>query len=200
MLNWLAPVAAYYFAVHAAAVWRRWRGVRRVDLRQRRTASLWTVVALVLVWIAFAPTNFGLRVIHGREPDAAKLRQILSEGTPIDAVAHRHEMADAGKLPPGVAFNTYEWGDYLLWAGPRNLKVFVASHVQFIPPTVWTHYMGVASDEAGFERTLDIYGVNLVLLDRARHASQIARLERSGDWRMEFRSPHAAILVRKQPI
>jgi hypothetical protein len=200
MLNWLAPVMAYYFAVHAAAVWRRYRGVRRVDQPERNAASLWTVVGLVLVWLAFAPTNFGLRVIQGRQPDAGRLRTIYSDGTPIDAVAHLHDMAGAGKLPRGIVFNTYEWGDYLLWAGPRGLPVFVASHVQFIPPTVWTHYMGVVSDEAGFERTLDLYGINLLLLDRARHDSQIRRLERGGGWRTEFRSATAAILVRNDPI
>ncbi len=85
------------------------------------------------MWIFFAFTPFGLRVIHG--PKAAA-KSPHAANTPVGAAAH------LVKNPPvGQIFNTYEWGDYLGFAGPRGMKVFVNSHAHLVHPDIWKHYL-----------------------------------------------------------
>lgn len=197
MLIWWAPPAAYYFSVHLAAVWRT-----RSDMPAEapRVASLWTVVGLGSLWILFAVTPFGGRVVHGRQPDERQVRRMLSPATPIDATSYLCQMADAGALPPGPIFNSYEWGDYMLWEGEGRLPVFVASHVQYIPSTVWQHYRHVVNVGDGYERTLDTYGINVVVVDKAWRQALIGRMRRNSAWRVEMETSLAVVFIRKEAI
>ena len=199
MILWWAPVAAYYFVRHGAAVWNRLRKHSPHE-NPRRVASLWTVTGMALVWLCFAPTNFALRVLHGKEPSLQSQRRMLSTNTPIDATAYLHQMADEGRLPKGVIFNPYYWGDYLLWAGPQELNVFVASHVQYIPRSVWGHYRSVSLMRDAFEQTLDRYGINLMLVDKLYSGRLIDNMKRDPKWQVEFESPLAVIFTRVEPI
>jgi hypothetical protein len=125
MLVWWSVVAAYYLALHGAAIWQRWRRVQHVPSPR---SGKWSVVTGGLIWICFAYTPFGLTLLHGRpaDPEAAaeQFRRSVSDQTPIDAVEYLKTKQLQGQL-----FNTYEWGDYLLWAGPENVRrVARASH------------------------------------------------------------------------
>ena len=199
MILWWAPIAAYYFVRHGAAVWRRFRN-KATHKEPRSVASLWTVTGLAMIWLCFAPTNFALRVLHGKEPSLQSQRRMLSPNTPIDATAHLHQMAAADRLPKGVIFNPYYWGDYLLWAGPQQLDVFVASHVQYIPRTVWGHYRSVSLMRDSFEQTLDRYGINLMVVDKMYSGRLIDHMKRDPKWLVEFESPLAVIFTRAEPI
>ena len=78
---------------------------------------------------------FGVAVIHGKHAD---LGRATSQFTP------RFAAEFLTKHPPqGPVFNTYEWGDYLQWAGPRDLQLFVNSHAHLVPRDVWQAYMQV---------------------------------------------------------
>ncbi|WP_166820311.1 hypothetical protein [Thalassoroseus pseudoceratinae] len=199
MILWWAPVAAYYLARHGAAVWNRLQNRSPVE-NTRNVASLWTVMGLALIWLCFAPTNFALRVLHGKEPSLQSQRRMLSPNTPIDATAHLQQMAADGRIPKGVIFNPYYWGDYLLWAGPEQLDVFVASHVQYIPRTVWGHYRTVSMMRNSFEQTLDRYGINLMIVDKLYSGRLIDHMKRDPQWRVEFESALAVIFTRTEPI
>ena len=67
--------------------------------------------------------------------------------------------------PKGQVFNTYEWGDYMLWAGPKDMKVFVASHAQFVSAEIWDDYVSIADRGASWETQFDRYGVTTVILE-----------------------------------
>lgn len=87
----------------------------------------WSVITAGILSICFAFTPFGGRVLHGND-GKFKLEKMLSRATPLGVIEHLKKRSDQNRLPRGLAFNTYEWGDYLLWAGPPKLKVFLASH------------------------------------------------------------------------
>jgi hypothetical protein len=192
MIVWWAPVAALTLAQHTFAIWRAWSHSPLVPAAAPRTGK-WTFVTLGLVWIFFMISPFGIAVIHGKHSDTSRS---LSSFTPRFAVEY------LTKHPPqGPVFNTYEWGDYLQWAGPKGIQLFVNSHAHLIPRDVWLAYMQVIEQRSGWEETLDRYGINTIVVDLANRESLIKKLKEDDKWQ----SPPAerdgqVIFTRKKPI
>jgi hypothetical protein len=197
ILVWWGPLAAYFVALHGSAITRRRAGATAAPAPRN---GLWTVATIGFVWIAFAYTPFGMRVIHGApktEADAARRWQrALSVQTPVDAVAHLRQHP-----PKGLVFNTYEWGDYLLFAGPPGIQCFVASHAHLIPREVWEAYMRISGAASDTIRQLDRYGVNTVITDKQSRADLIRLLREAPDvWQLDYEDPLAAIFTRKKSL
>ena len=180
---WWGPVAAYYFVLHGSAIWYKSRGgVQSLEPLERK--SLWTVSALGLAFIFFAITSFGLAVMHGEHGD---FKQSVSASTPVDAVEHMLKDHAAGKLPAGQIFNTFEWGDYLLWKGHKQgFQVFAASHVHLVPREVWRDYLTASQLGNGWRDLLDRYSVNVVLIDTARHRGLVEALKNDTNWEQSY--------------
>ncbi|MEX0700620.1 MAG: hypothetical protein WD069_00850 [Planctomycetales bacterium] len=193
-LAWWAPAAAYYGTLHAAACWRRARRASREAVPSPRTGK-WAVVTLGLAWICFGYSSFGLALLHG---DSLPLERRVAARTPVAVVDYL--LANRAKVPEGMIFNTFEWGDYLLWAGDGELPVFVASHAHLVPPEVWRHYLAVTNLGAGWDDVLARYGVNAVLVDREHQQGLAARLEEDEAWRLLYRDPVASLFVRREPV
>ena len=110
------------------------------------------------------------------------------------------KLAEQNRLPRGQAFNTYEWGDYLLWAGPPKLKVFLASHVHLVPREIWNDYVAISDGASGWEEMLDRYGVNLIAVDEATHGGLIARLRENENWRQSYSDNVGAVFTHRKAI
>lgn len=196
MIIWWAPVAAYYLGLHFAAVWRHWRGPKTTVAR---TGGLWSVVTLGIAWIAFAYTPFGIAVVHGKPQDPKvierKFRSAVSSLTPIDLTDYlqRHP-------PVGLVFNTYEWGDYLQWAGPRGIQVFVNSHAHLVPEEVWKDYMIISHAATGWEDKLNRYSINTVAVDLHDREDLIKEMERLTNWEKKYSDNKGVVFVRKKPL
>ena len=192
MLVWWAPVASLLMAQHAFAIWREWSHRSFTPEPTVRTGK-WTFVTIGLLWICFMVSPFGIAVMHGKHISSDRA---LSSFTPRFAVEY------LTKHPPqGPVFNTYEWGDYLQWAGPRDLQLFVNSHAHLIPREVWMAYMQVIEQRSGWEETLDRYGINTIVIDLANRESLVKKLKEDDKWQ----SPPAerdgqVIFTRKKPI
>jgi hypothetical protein len=198
MLVWWAPVAALLLAIHGHAVWRQWRRLPLVPEPPVR-AGKWTVVVVGLIWIFFAYSPLGVRLVHGK---AASTDKAVSSDTPRAVVKYLNE-----KKPQGQIFNTYEWGDYLQWAGPPGLKVFVNSHAHLVPREVWQAYMQISEAQAGWEDTLDRYGINTIVIDQLNRKALIKRLKESEKWKLDFEQGNVdfeqdgqLVFIRKTPI
>lgn len=191
MIVWWAPMAAYYLTLHTSAILSQRVKPAWKYAPSPRTGR-WTVVAVGTVWICFAYTPFGARVLHGRSPE---LSRSVSEQTPLGITDYlrRHP-------PKGQVFNTYEWGDYFLWAGPPEMEIFAASHAHLIPEDVWQDYLRIAGTAAGWEDRLDRYGVNTVAVDHRVRRELIARLRRDESWRLAYEDAVGAVFVRREPI
>ncbi len=119
----------------------------------------------------------------------------LSPQTPLAATAYLN-----AHPPRGQIFNTYEWGDYLIWAGPKGLRVFVASHAHLIPRDVWQDYLRVITLRSGWEKILDRYGVELAVLDPDQQADLVDALRDSPDWSIAQEDDRSVIFVRRQRV
>lgn len=191
MLAWWAPVAAYLAMIHAHACWRAWRHDPLIPTSSPK-AGLWTVAMIGLAWIFFGYSSLGLKVIHGKDP---KLQHAVSEFTPVGAVAYLREHP-----PTGQVFNIYEWGDYLHWAGPDGMQIFVNSHAHAVPREVWQSYLQVIQMSSNWQDALDRYGVNAVVADRAVRENLIKALKDDDKWRVGYEDHVATVMIRRKAI
>lgn len=191
LIVWWAPVAALVAATHGYAIWRSRRHLSLIPQAQTR-AGKWSVVAVGLIWIFFAYSPLGVRLVHGKP---AKLERSVSTDTPLAAVKYLNR-----KPPRGLIFNTYEWGDYLKWAGPADLKIFVNSHAHLVPRDVWQAYLQISDAQGNWEELLDRYGVNTVVVDRQFRESLIRKLRESDKWKQDFEQDGQVVFLRRSPI
>lgn len=196
MLLWWAIVAAYYVPLQLAAVARRF-GAARPEPSPR--SGQWTVVTLGLAGLCFTLTPFGLTLLFGPPPtpeaQVEEFRNSVSELTPVRAVQYLRQNPPAGQI-----FNTFEWGDFLLWAGPPGIQVFVNSHAHLVPEEVWDDYMRVAVAGADWRSTFDRYGVNTVILDHYARDPLISEIRMTPGWRVVYEDNVAVVFVRESPI
>lgn len=188
---WWGPLAALLMTVHFHAVCRRWMSWRAEPAESPKNGK-WSVVSMGLIWIFFAYSPLGMRLVHHKEPDPARA---LSNNTPLGIVAWLNEHP-----PQGLVFNPYEWGDYLLWAGPAELQIFLNSHAHLVPAEVWTHYLAVMDQTVEGAEVLRRYGVNTVILDAEYRSSLIRKMKDDPEWKLAYEDNRGAVFQRKRSI
>ena len=197
MIMWWAPLAAVLIALHGAAAWRKWRGLG-LSLEPAPRASMWTIVSIGISLVVFQLSHVGgvaIAAIAGKYPSARADKVALSRLTPVGAADFLVE-----NPPQGLVFNTYELGDYLQWAGPEEIQVFVNSHAHLAPPDVWNAYMNIIERRANWLSMLDRYGVNAIVLDKQYRAPMIDSLSQNEDWRLQFSDDRSAVFYRHKPM
>lgn len=117
----------------------------------------------------------------------------MSSQTPTGAARHLSDTPAKGQL-----FNTYEYGDYLLWSNP-GIPVFVAGHAHLVPQPVWEDYVSSIRGN-GWETTFDRYGVETVVLDRPARQSFIDRLNEDPAWNKTYEDRNSAVFRRVRPL
>ena len=152
----------------------------------------WSLVGVLLVWVAFALSPLSASVM-GRSPrPPAKL---LDSATPLAVVAYLH------KQPPQAAiYNPQWWGDWLVYAGPAGLRPFMTSNVHLISRQAWLDYRQISDAGPGWESLLDRYGVNTLLVDRRNQPALAAAVERSSRWRATYTDAQTIVLVRASVV
>jgi hypothetical protein len=191
VIVWWGPIAAYYAALHAAAIGRRWRrgAHARLDVPARAIRERF-VVTVVCVALACTPLAGALVRRPPSDPPGS-----LSWATPIDA---NHFLR--ARPPRGQIFNTLEWGDYLLWAGPPGLEVFVASHVHLVPRPVWQDYIRIITLDDGWQKILECYRINTAIVDDDQHAALADALREDPAWSVAYEDEQGLIFVRRRPV
>lgn len=172
MLVWWAAIAGLLLAIHGNAACRRQR-LPRLNERSIRSVA-WMNSALVVALVCFGASPLGMAILADRQPD---LCRAVSSRTPVFAAEYLRDHP-----PVGLVFNTYEWGDYLLWAGPRDVELFVNSHAHLIPRDVWDAYMQVTELKSGWQGIFDEYDIRTVVVDRLYREALIQGLSVDDRW------------------
>ena len=187
--------------VHLAAI--RWKNFGR-PVEERQSSGLNTVVACGLGWIFFAFTPFGVTLLHGQAKDAKlaakSYQKSVSPLTPLGVTAHLN-----AEPPQGQVFNAYEWGDYLTWAGPKEMRegkqLFLNSHAHLVPQEVWQDYMSISSGAANWDQKLDQYSVNTIVVDVAQRGALIKAIKLKRDaWELSYEDGVGAVFRRLKPL
>lgn len=188
---WWGLFAGYLIVLHLHAALRKWVPWQPA-LSESPKNGKWSVVTLGLAWIFFAYSPLGMRLLHHKDP---VLEKTVSSQTPVGLVNWLNEHP-----PQGLVFNPYEWGDYLQWAGPSDLQVFLNSHAHLVPRDVWLHYLQVVEQSSDWSQVFDRYGVNTVILDSEYRSSLIRRLKEHAAWKLSYEDTRGAVFVRRTPI
>ena len=118
----------------------------------------------------------------------------LAAGTPVRAAAHLRR-----RPPAGLIFNAHGFGDFLLFAGPPGVGIFVGSHAHLIPPRVWEDARAISIAADGWEAALDRYGVATLALSPATQPRLIAAANASDRWEPVYRDRTAVLFERSEP-
>ncbi len=227
MMVWWTPVAAWCFVLHASPVMRKfqrqleaWRERRSQQLKAsgqgnatenepgdepaeialiRPRSGLNSIVVLGMIWIFFAYTPFGATMLHGYPEDNAKFtklfKQNVSHLTPVDLTVYLR-----AHPPHGLTLSTFVWSDYLLWAGPPGISLYLNSHAHLLPEEVWEDYFVMTQGRPGWDDKLDRYGINTIVLDHQHRTPWIEVLKRHPAWEVDYEDQLGVILKRREPV
>jgi hypothetical protein len=190
-LTWYGPVFSLATVPMLGDLWRDWTSRRTGE---RRPAAFLTVrvrwvLAIVLVWIAFALSPQGNAVLGGTP---RTLEQLYGAETPFDVTAYLRS-----RRPPGRVWAPQWWSDWLVRKGPPGLRSMITSNIHLIPRQVWADYMRIQEGLAGWYSALDRYRIDVVVLDLARQRLQANALRREPGWTMGFENEQAMVFLRR---
>ena len=180
-----ALVVAPALSRHMAAFLARcgWEAKLRKGYRHTQTRGAINLALLILIVLAAlakvqAPLN------------PAVIEQTEREGFPVDAVAWIQE-----NQPQGEMFNPYEWGGYLIWKLWPDYRVFADGRTDLYGNEFLLEYLTTEWGQAGFDETLDEYGINLILT--YPNTGLASQLNCIGGWEQVYRDEKAVIWVRE---
>lgn len=101
---------------------------------------------------------------------------------------------------PGRIFTRLEWGEYLGWAWFPDYRVFMDGRIEIFPDDVWEAYSVVTCGKADWQRVLDDYRVDALVLDTEYHVRTglLPHVQRSGAWRLVAQSRDALLYLRQK--
>jgi hypothetical protein len=119
---------------------------------------------------------------------ASANEKVFRETLPVDAVQYLREERPAGRL-----FNSYNWGGYLLWALPEY-PVFVDGRTDLYNDEIIGEWLHVVRADPGWEKILERYGVNVVLIEKGSALERV--LELTPGWNLAYQDEKAVIYQR----
>ncbi len=182
LVGWLAPVAALALAPHLPPLLRRWEE-REPPLRSWR----WTLIGAFLAWLAFALSPLATPLLGG-EPRAPE--QLFDRTSPAAVADYLWLEPPAGQL-----FHPAAWGDWLVREGKPELVPFAGADPRRLPPQVWADYQAVAAGRGDWQRLLERYRVETVVVDRETQPALARALRASPDWRRMHHDRQALVFV-----
>lgn len=100
--------------------------------------------------------------------------------------------------PLGRMFNIYDWGGYIIWNLYPQYQVFMDGRGPDVySPEYWAEYETVELAKDGWNKVLDKYDVNFILIstgDKLRNL--IARLNESEPWRLVYWDFQSMLFLR----
>ncbi|MBI3469045.1 MAG: hypothetical protein HY000_39075 [Planctomycetes bacterium] len=150
-----------------------------------------TMIAVALAWILVACSGPGRAMIHH---DPRKLEKVLSRLTPLETSEYVRE-----HRPIGQIFNPVDWGDWLVWYGPTDLKCLVSSQVDLVPEEIWRAYQRVYQGEDNWERTLQSLGIRTIIIDKERQKELLNVVRLSANWKIVHEDKLGVVAERARP-
>jgi hypothetical protein len=97
--------------------------------------------------------------------------------------------------PSGNIFNTYGWGGYLIWRLYPEYQVYIDGRADVYGDSFINDYLRIEAGEPGWETSLSLDGVRIVLIERG---SLLARdLRQSADWEIAFSDEQSVMFIHK---
>ncbi len=160
----------------------------------------YSLVALLLIWIAFSFSPLFQILLRGRSPRTPA--QLYAPETPLKLARFMasppadHPLARKDQWSDQV-FHSQAWGDWLDRAGPAEFKPFVTTNIHLAPRQVWTDYLRVNEARSGWQRTLDRYRVKTIVVDKQEQSALFTALKGHANWQNVYEDDQGAIFVQR---
>lgn len=197
MISWYAPATMLVLAPHVADIVRRLAAANSLEPLREACQPLfersfrYTLLSGLMVWIAFAFSPISRPVLGGKPRQS---RQIYSQETPLGVTEYLR------KHPPqGMVAAPQWWSDWLVWDGPKSLQVLVTTNaVHVVPAKVWHDYLAIARAVPGFERRLERYRVNTIVVCKTMQTQLQKAVEGMSGWEVVYEDKVGMVAVRKK--
>jgi hypothetical protein len=97
--------------------------------------------------------------------------------------------------PEGALFNSYNWGGYIIWRQYPDYPVFIDGRADVYGDEFIYVYQVIYRGETGWEKSLDDYAINLVLVEPG--SGLAAGLRQSASWKIIFEDHISTLFSRK---
>ena len=141
---------------------------------------------LLLGWVVSLPW------LRGRLPAPLAPARLVSETTPVAAMAYLCEHADS----TARVYQHQAFGAYQIWACPR-LKVFIDTRIELYPPSLWDDYFRLEWARFDWEEIAGRYGITHLFLDLKEQPDLVEGARRSPRWVEVYQDDRAVIFRRK---
>ncbi len=196
MIGWFAPIFTLAMIPHLTNICSRvWPAkspvLQEANVEPRQQSILrfaGTFACVMLVWCAFAVAPISQPLLGGTpRPEES----FYSKDTPHGVTKYLREHP-----PEGLVFAPQWWGDWLCWAGPPDLKVFMTTTLHLAPAQVWRDYLRVARGEPGWERALDKYHVKTLVVHKELQVPLARNIRSTRLWRKVYEDDKGVVLER----
>ncbi len=115
---------------------------------------------------------------------------LLSEETPVDAVAYMRSQPDR----PRRLFHSEAYGSYMIWQAPEQ-PVFIDTRIELYPIEQWRDYinLGQGNNAAAL---LQKYAIDALRLDAKGQKGLIEAARRDGGWVERYKDKHTVYFTR----
>ena len=113
--------------------------------------------------------------------------------TPVEATEFLLE-----RRPQPPVFHAMSYGSYLIWAAQPEYRVFVDSRIELYPREIWHDYLRISNAQCGWEKSLERYGINTLMLSRTEQPALVDTATASWAWQEVYHDRHAVIFVRAE--
>lgn len=152
-----------------------------------------TSLCVLILWFGFAFSNIATPLFGGKPRE---LNKIYSEGTPRKLTEFLREHP-----PQGQVWNPQWWGDWLVWDGPRDLKVFMTTNaVHLTPPRVWRDYLGIARANRGWQSVAEKYNVSTFIVHKEKQVALDKQVRQLKGFRVVYEDDLALVMSREPAL
>lgn len=197
---WFAPLSLFVLLPHLVSVierrsWFSARLSRRVFVDGEAVPPLafaFTTLSLLAVWIGFALSPLANPLLGGRPRSP---QRIVAKNTPVALSEFFQRQPSA---PAGLVWVPEDWGDWLSLTGPAGLKVSANSQLHLLTDRQKFDIVQVGRGDGNWTRTLDRYGVELLVIDKQRQPRLAdSVLSQGAEWSLGYEDAQALVFRRK---
>lgn len=193
MVTWYAPVAVLVMTPTLARLWELIEQLQMLRVFAsvlERRSKVQAALSVLLVWLAFTFTPISRPVLGGRTRTA---EQLFNSRTPLGIAQALRKI----ELPGRVA-NPQWWGDWLSWAGPRDMRLMMTTNtLHLVPAEVFNNYHDLVWAKPGLESRLTTFKVRTLIVDVTLQTELAEFVRTSSDWQVEYEDSMGLIATRK---
>ncbi|MFK7777709.1 MAG: hypothetical protein QM501_06255 [Gimesia sp.] len=201
MIGWFSVVFVYAMVPHLANV------IPRIGQQGRIPAdgspgkiSFWakkspviTAFCVLIMWFGFSFSNMATPLFGGTPREIDK---IYSKGTPRQLTKFLKEHP-----PQGQIWNPQWWGDWLVWDGPLDMKVFMTTNaVHLSPPRVWKDYLGIARASRGWQSVAEKYDVSTFVIHKEKQIKLDEQVRRLAGFQVVYEDDLSLVVSREPKL